>query len=243
MSWTARTTIAISSAPSHPRLAGPPTRQSRWGALVGILLLTASGAVSAQGVREHTRPTPDRSTAVTESQANELTLTLSEASVRPIQVWVRTAGVADSARKTVTAFVAPAEGALIKVGQRVRAFPPESRSSMYQARISEVARQGDRVLVKATLTGPGREESTRYVLEIVTERGEFLSVPNEAIIETGGKHIVYVQQRQGRYLPTEIQVGVQGELYTQLLGGLTPGEQVVTFGSFFIDADYKLKGP
>jgi Cu(I)/Ag(I) efflux system membrane fusion protein len=192
-------------------------------------------------VRDHTRLTPDRSTAVTESQANELTLTLSDASVRPIQVWVRTAGVVDSLRKTVTAFVSSAEGALVSVGQRVRAFPPESRSSMYQARISQVTRQGDRVLVRATLTGPGREESTRYVLEIVTERGEFLSVPNEAIIETGGKHVVYVQQQQGRYVPTDIQVGVQGELYTQVLNGLKPGEQVVTFGSFFIDADYKLK--
>jgi Cu(I)/Ag(I) efflux system membrane fusion protein len=193
-------------------------------------------------VRDHTRLTPDRSTAVTESQANELTLTLSDASVRPIQVWVRTAGVVDSLRKTVTAFVSSAEGALVSVGQRVRAFPPESRSSMYQARISQVTRQGDRVLVRATLTGPGREESTRYVLEIVTERGEFLSVPNEAIIETGGKHVVYVQQPQGRYVPREIQAGVQGELYTQVLDGLKPGEQVVTFGSFFIDADYKLKG-
>ena len=113
---------------------------------------------------------------------------------------------------------------------------------MYQARISQVVPQGGRVLVKAILAGPGRQDSTRYVLEIVTERGEFLSVPNEAIIETGGKHVVYVQQQQGNYVPREIQPGVQGELYTQVLDGLKPGDQVVTFGSFFVDAEYKLKG-
>lgn len=196
----------------------------------------------AQGVREHTRPTPNRSTAVTESQANELTLTLTEASVRPIQVWIRTAGVVDATGKTIAAVVSPAEGALVRVGQRVRAFPPESRSSMYQARVSQVVPQNDTVLVKATLAGQGRQGSRRYVLEIVTERGEYLSVPNEAIIETGSKHIVYVQQQQGRYVPREIRPGVQGELWTQVLDGLEPGEQVVTFGSFFIDADYKLKG-
>ena len=208
-----------------------------------IVLAAALGAARAQGVREHTRPARDRSTAVTQSQANELTLTVTEAAVRPIQIWVRTAGVADTTGKTVTAYVSSIEGALVRVGQRVRAFPPESRSSMYQARVSEVVPQGgDRVLVKATLAGPVRQDSTRYVLEIVTERGEFLSVPNEAIIETGGKHVVYVQQQQGRYVPREIQSGVQGELYTQVLDGLKPGEQVVTFGSFFIDADYKLKG-
>lgn len=212
-------------------------------ASLAIAFCVACGVARAQGVREHTRQPSNRSTAVTESQANELTLTLTEASVRPIQIWVRTAGVADATGRTVTAFVSPVEGAFVRVGQRVRAFPPESRSSMFQARISQVMPQGDRVLVKATLVGPGRQHSTRYVLEVVTERGELLSVANEAIIETVGKHVVYVQQPQGRYVPREIQIGTQGELWTQVLDGLKPGEQVVTFGSFFIDAEYKLKGP
>jgi hypothetical protein len=43
-------------------------------------------------------------------------------------------------------------------------------------------------------------------------------------------------------VPKEIQLGIQGELYTQVLSGLKHGEQVVTFGSFFIDAEHKLKG-
>lgn len=208
-----------------------------------VLLVVASGAARAQSVRDHTRPTPNRSTDVTDSQAAELTLTLTQASVRPIQLWVRTAGVVDDARKTVTAVVAADQGARIKVGQRVRAFSPESRSRMYQAMISQVGRQGDRVAVKATLMGQALETSRHFILEIVTEDRELLSVPNEAIIETGGKHVVYVQQQQGRYMPREIQPGVQGELFTQVLDGLKPGEQVVTFGSFFVDAEHKLKGP
>ena len=39
-----------------------------------------------------------------------------------------------------------------------------------------------------------------------------------------------------------IQIGLQGELFTEVAGGLKSDEQVVTFGSFFIDADFKLKG-
>jgi hypothetical protein len=35
---------------------------------------------------------------------------------------------------------------------------------------------------------------------------------------------------------------VQGELFTEVVAGLTPGEKVVTFGSFFIDAEHTLKG-
>ena len=76
----------------------------------------------------------------------------------------------------------------------------------------------------------------------MTEPLEALSVPNEAIIETDGRHIVYVQVGQGRYEPRVIETGLQGELYTEVRNGFKAGEQVVTFGSFFIDADNKLKG-
>jgi Cu(I)/Ag(I) efflux system membrane fusion protein len=114
---------------------------------------------------------------------------------------------------------------------------------MYQARISQVVRVGDRGLVTATLVGPGLEGSRWYVLEIVTEPGEALSVPNEAILERGGTSLVYVLEADGGYVPREIHAGLQGELFTEVLDGLKPGEQVVTTGSFFIDAEHKLKGP
>ena len=77
-------------------------------------------------------------------------------------------------------------------------------------------------------------------MEIVVERGPLLSVPNEAIIEEGDTHVVYVQQA-GQYSPREVRTGTQGELYTQIVDGVKDGEQVVTFGSFFIDAEQKLK--
>jgi Cu(I)/Ag(I) efflux system membrane fusion protein len=193
-------------------------------------------------VRDHTRLKSDGSTVVTESQASELTLTLTEAAVRPIQIWVRTAGAVDITRRTVVAFVPSSESAFVRIGQRVRAFSVESRSSMYLARIARIEQRGNGAMVTAEMSAPGHQDSARYVLEIVTERGDFLSVPNEAIIETDGKQMVYVQEQQGRYVPREIQLGIQGELYTQVLSGLKHGEQVVTFGSFFIDAEHKLKG-
>ena len=207
-----------------------------------ILLLTWASAASAQSIRDRIRLSPEKRTPITEQQANELTLTLNEAAVRPIQVWIRTAGTIDAAGRSITALLNGAEGAQVKPGQRVRAFPPESRSSMFQARITGVAARGTAAAVTATLSGPAHAGSTRYILEIVTEPLEALSVPNEAIIESDGERIVYVQIEQGRYEPREIQSGLQGELYTEIRGGLKPGEQVVTFGSFFIDADHRLKG-
>ena len=194
----------------------------------------------AQDVRKRTRPDTG-GTTVTQSQAVDLTLTLSKAAVRPVQTWVRTAGTIDKSGKVLTAYLDPPDAPLVKVGQRVRAFPPDSRSSMYQAWITRVVPQGRRVQVEATLVANGRANSVDYVMEIVADRGQFLSVPNEAIIEEGDKHVVYVQQQTGQYAPQEIHTGVQGELYTQVLHGLKEGDPVVTFGSFFIDAERKLK--
>jgi Cu(I)/Ag(I) efflux system membrane fusion protein len=197
----------------------------------------------AQGIRDRIRGDRERSTAVTESQAADLTLTKTAVTVRPIQVWVRTAGAIDKASRTINVTLSSVEGALVKVDQRVRAFPPEARSTMFQARVTRVTKTADdRVAVTVTLVAPPREGSRWYVMEIVADRGELLSVPNEAIIEEGDKHVVYVEQQQGQYVPREIHIGAQGELYTHVLDGVKDGDQVVTFGSFFIDAEHKLKG-
>jgi hypothetical protein len=206
------------------------------------LTLAVAFDAHAQGIRDRIRGNRDKSTSVSEAQATELTLTVTQVAVRPVQVWVRAAGTTDATGQTLRADLSKADGALVKAGQRVRAFPPESRSSMFQARVAQVLPKGDRVGVVVTLIAPGRQGSSRYVLEIVAEYGDFLSVPNEAIIETGDKRLVYVQGAGASYAQREIEPGVQGELFTQVVKGLMPGEQVVTFGSFFIDADHKLKG-
>jgi hypothetical protein len=204
-----------------------------------ILFLSGLGTLYGQGVRSHTKPA--KGTAVSESQASDLTLTVGQATVRPVQQWVRTAGTLDKSGKVLIVYLYPPDDQLIKAGQRVRAFAPESKSSMFQAWITRTVPDNGRMRAEATFAARGWKSSRNYVVEIVVERGWFLSIPNEAIIEEGDKHIVYLQQQPGHYVPREIQIGVQGELYTQVLDGLNDGDQVVTVGSFFIDAEHKLK--
>lgn len=205
-----------------------------------LLLFFAVPSAPAQDIRARTRPKP-QSTKVSESQAVELTLTLTPVVVRPVQTWVRTAGALDKTGKILRISLDPPEAGLVQIGQRVRAFPPDSKSSMYQAWVTRVVpRSGGKAAVEVTLTAAGQAGSS-YVVEIVAEQGRFLSIPNEAILEEGDKQIVYVQQQSGDYSPREIHAGIQGELYTQILHGLAEGDQVVTFGSFFIDSEYKLK--
>lgn len=211
------------------------------GFLLTVLLLATSLDAAPQSVRSRIRG--KRTATVSQDQAIDLTLTVTPVEVRVIQVWVRTAATVGKDSRTLEAMVPPAEAPFVKAGQRVRAFPVESRSSMYQAFVTRVsAAAGGATTVQITLNGPGREGAKHYVAEIVTERGEYLSVPNEAIIEEGDRRIVYVHREGGEYEPQPITAGLQGERYTEVTSGVKNGEQVVTFGSFFIDSEYKLKG-
>ena len=210
--------------------------------LVLLLSLIAAAPAAGQGVRDRIRLARPPGTTVTKSQAEALTLTVSTISTRLIQTWVRLGGAIDASGKILVGSVSGSDAALVKVGQRVRAFPPSSKSSMDQARVTRAVPRGRDVNVEVSLAATAHTDDRFYVIEVVVERGPFLSVPNEAIIEEGDRHIVYVEQEPGQYAAQEIHTGIQGELLTQVLDGVEEGDQVVTFGSFFIDAEQKLKG-
>src|SRR2546427_5000712 len=168
-SWTARITIAIDGISPWERVVSLTTMLPVRPLLV--LLLTTATCVFAQGVREHTRPgetsdparlryrlgdnTKAVGAAVSDTQASDVTLTLNAVSIRPIQTWVRTAGRIDKTGKVITAIVHPPESTYLKVGQRVRAFPPESKSSMFQAYVTKVTPRPDGVMVEVALTRTG----------------------------------------------------------------------------------------
>jgi preprotein translocase subunit YajC len=208
----------------------------------GFIFISLLIAGSAHAQRERIRLSSVGSTSVSSAQALELTLTVTPASRRTIQQIVRTAGELDKTRKSLTARIDSPEAGFIKVGQRVRAFSLQAKSSMFQAKITRVTTVQDHVIAEATLSGQVLENTSNYVMEITVDRGEFLSIPSEAIIEEGGgRRLVYLEKQEGQYLPTEIQTGFQGELLTEIVNGLKEGDHVVTFGSFFIDSQYKLK--
>ena len=62
----------------------------------------------------------------------------------------------------------------------------------------------------------------------------------DALLKNRGK-VVYVEQASGEYAARTIHTGLEGELYTQVVDGLAEGDRIVSIGSFFVDADNKLK--
>lgn len=169
--------------------------------------------------------------------ASPINISVSPVEMRPLQVWVRTSGRAGSGKGTVVASVAEEQAALLRTGQRVRAFQLRSRASMHQGQIVSVDGAQFQVMLRsAGVTGED------YLLEIVVDMGPQLSIPNEAVIEEGDRQVAYIRQASGDFVSRQIRTGRRGELYVEVLEGLRSGDQVVTFGSFFIDAEFRMKG-
>ncbi|SAK92837.1 RND family efflux transporter MFP subunit [Caballeronia arationis] len=68
-----------------------------------------------------------------------------------------------------------------------------------------------------------------------------LLVPSEAVITTGKRSVVIVKNSDGRLQPVTVTVGNDVGNQSEVLGGLSDGEQVVASGQFLIDSEASLK--
>lgn len=78
-------------------------------------------------------------------------------------------------------------------------------------------------------------------VEFTGQTREALSVPTESIIATGMRKVVIVKEANG-YRPVEIKTGEAFNDSTEILNGLTLGEDVVVSGQFLIDSEASLSG-
>ena len=84
-------------------------------------------------------------------------------------VVVRTTGGIDTTGWVLIAVLHGPDAALVREGQRVRAFSVNARRRMHRARITRVTTQQNGVRVEATLETRVLGVSTRYLMQIVTE--------------------------------------------------------------------------
>jgi Cu(I)/Ag(I) efflux system membrane fusion protein len=75
---------------------------------------------------------------------------------------------------------------------------------------------------------------------IRTDQHERLVVPKEAVLDTGLRQIVFLDQGNGIYVPTEVKVGRRSEDKVEVLAGLKEGDRVVISANFLLDAQSKL---
>ena len=78
-------------------------------------------------------------------------------------------------------------------------------------------------------------------VELKSSLGKRLVVPDEAVLDSGTKQLVFIDKGQGTFEPRDVKVGARVDGYTEILAGLSAGEKVVTSANFLIDSESQLK--
>jgi YHS domain-containing protein len=67
-----------------------------------------------------------------------------------------------------------------------------------------------------------------------------LSVPEQAVIDTGQHSVVYVEREPGVFEGVEVTLGPRSGGFYPVIGGLAVGDRVAAAGSFLLDAETRL---
>ncbi|MRR57533.1 MAG: efflux RND transporter periplasmic adaptor subunit [Deltaproteobacteria bacterium] len=68
-----------------------------------------------------------------------------------------------------------------------------------------------------------------------------ITVPIEAVLDSGLKKTVFVERGPGLFEPREVETGKLYDNRVEIVEGLKPGERVVVSGNFLIDSESKMK--
>lgn len=101
--------------------------------------------------------------------------------------------------------------------------------------------------VKLRLSFDNREQLLKpdmyanvYIESLIDEAA--LVVPQEAVIDSGLRKVVFVSRGEGKFEPRPVKIGLEGEDNSfQVLEGLTEGELIVTSAQFMFDSESRLR--
>ena len=155
--------------------------------------------------------------------------------------------VADLDQVWIWADVTEEEIPLVSLGQTARievASAPGERSgtvSFVQPTLDAATRT---LRVRFDVANPEGTLKPGMYATVILDRplGEVLALPEEAVIDTGVRKIVFVEVTDGRFQPREVKLGRRGDAHYEVLEGLAPGEQVVVSAQFLLDSESRLRG-
>lgn len=117
----------------------------------------------------------------------------------------------------------------------------------FTARVSSVLPQFDPA--SRTMKLRLETENPGYVLrpdmfvdvELTVPAPTGLSIPADALLDSGLKKQVFLDQGNGYFEPREVETGVRFGDRVQILKGLSAGDRIVVSGTFLVDSESKLR--
>jgi len=156
--------------------------------------------------------------------------------------------VADLSTVLVIADIYEYELPLIKMGDTARInlsyFPGKEFFSTIDLIYPTLSEETRTTKVRFTIPNPdGALKPNMYTdVQVKIDLGTKLAIPAEAVIDTGERHVVYVDKGGGNFEPREVALGLRGDGMAEVIRGLNAGERVASTANFLIDSEAKLKG-
>lgn len=136
---------------------------------------------------------------------------------------------------------------LIKPGQEIEAATPAYPGRVFRGVIKAVdsilSAETRTLRVRAEVENPDNmlkpEMYTEIKIKVII--GSRLAVPQNAVINTGARKLVFVDKGEKGFEPREVRTAFEGDDYVEILSGVRAGETVVTSANFLIDSEARLK--
>jgi membrane fusion protein, copper/silver efflux system len=78
-------------------------------------------------------------------------------------------------------------------------------------------------------------------VELPIEVGPAIFLPKGAVLDSGTRRLVFVEQGEGVFVPRTVRTGRRLGEQVEILGGLMEGETVVTSGNFLLDSESRMR--
>ncbi len=154
--------------------------------------------------------------------------------------------IADLRHTWVLADLYENEARYFRPGMSARVSLPD-QSTTFQGRVSDVLPQFDaatRTLkVRLELDNPGYAlRPDMFVdVELAISFPPTISVPADAVRDSGLKKTVFVDRGNGFFEPRKVKTGWRFDERVEIVEGLMPGERIVISGNFLIDSESRMK--
>jgi membrane fusion protein, copper/silver efflux system len=151
-------------------------------------------------------------------------------------------------RVWLNAAVPEAMAGQVRLGQAatatLTAFPGEAFNGRVTAILPEAQAESRTLTVRIEMPNPaGRLRPGMFAtVQFAGAPAPALLVPSEAVIRTGRRTLVMLGAPDGQFRPAEVRTGREAGGKTEILAGLSEGEQVVASGQFLIDSEANLSG-
>lgn len=155
--------------------------------------------------------------------------------------------IADLSTLWIVADVYENELSAVKPGQKAQItlsyFPGKEFSSRIDYIYPSISGTTRTAKVRFEIPNPGGKLKPQMYtnIEIKTDLGSRLAVPDDAVIDTGTRQVVYVDKGDGYFEPREVMLGIHTEGWREVVAGLKAGEKVASSATFLIDSEAQLK--